>query len=1376
MKMTYSRKAWLFSLVVILLFSGSLYTLWMGIFQNYAEQALLKLIEKELPTNYSIAYDELTVNWSEKELTVENLNLGIDSSVLINPNRRYYELMIPSFQLKLESVVSIIRDKELIIGGITIIDPRINIKDFPSADKFSVTSESVNILEFIGQYLELLEVEALQIQNADVEYSKTPSEELENFLLEDLDFHLKDFIVDSTGSRHHFLNAKSIELIVNEQYFLLKDGVHQCSFDRFRLSTQDSVLSLENFVLEPVEKHSDPKKSRYTIRVPNLLFDGLDYSSTYLESAFNIDQLILQHPSIYIEEPESPPSPKDTIQNAFQVILDRVAPKLNLHHLRLENAQVELLLRTWGHRKLQFDLEHLNVFECRFDADNFQFTRENIPIESFDLTINNFKKTLLDQLHQIAFEKITLNSKQRDVKINNFSFSPKNKDPHRSRTKMDHRIKQIKGTGINYFDLAFGAPIQLTELEISEPVTVLFPPQDTSNHQLPRLADIRHFLEAPYLNTGGVQHCRIVNGYLSVGDHLIMESYNFQLSDLSLNPDFSSWENFFNQLELHTGTVTYKNRKQNLQLKQLQTDGYNHNIRNLQAQLEIDHHRLTTSAGRLQLRTQSIDSLLKLRFDLDSLYLKDVNLDIVSGEPLKKEMAERKDSADLKYSIRHAQLENAQLNWRFPDSSKLKIERLNAAGEMNKSWELQELEGDRITFSSPKLSHHIDLEQLHKVGEDYSFDLVNLRLTPKRDALPLQHAAKVPLMKIRGWEKDKWKRDSIIKIHRLDLEKSKMALKLLLPEKKNTLKTADKTKAPQIIIDTVSMSEGSINGFIAKHTDTLTFDLPSLNLEMIQLINQPPEVKSFRDYFAALRLYLSSGLTLTHPDFDFQAGKITHQSRAEKLLLEQITFNSKDGKLAMQLDRLATKGFELEALLNDRILSAEQLKLGALEMDWKMPHDSVKDERSKLENKLEIALPFKKVNIHQFDLDTSDITFFDKENIYLQGIRLSLRGVNSDSLLSLDSLSKYYTRASLSIDDIRTRLGKRKIYELQQQVEYQSTNELLTLHQVKLKPLVSKAAYTQLLEYQEDFFDVKVDRMSVEHWKWEDAFKRPLKIQTLSMDGLKTDIFRDQNLPHPEQPEPLIQKQLEAIALPFLVDTLNLSGAIHFSILPAGEKEPGLLHFNQLNGQLTHITNIPEEQSSPMLMEAGCRLFNEVLVEAKARFDLQSPKQAFKLSGRVGAMDLTLMNKILEPTTQLWIKSGKNREITFEISANDEIAIGEMFFKYNRLKFRIVDKDEDHMSFGNSILSFWANRLVKSNNPSFLWKRRGIIYYERNPNRAIFNYWSRAFLSGIISSVGVKNNKKKLHKLGIEELEAVNYQEIFEKGFKIREHNKEEKR
>ena len=112
--------------------------------------------------------------------------------------------------------------------------------------------------------------------------------------------------------------------------------------------------------------------------------------------------------------------------------------------------------------------------------------------------------------------------------------------------------------------------------------------------------------------------------------------------------------------------------------------------------------------------------------------------------------------------------------------------------------------------------------------------------------------------------------------------------------------------------------------------------------------------------------------------------------------------------------------------------------------------------------------------------------------------------------------------------------------------------------------------------------------------------------------------------------------------------------------------------------------------------------------------------------------------------------------------ANEYYSYGEMKFYYENLKIQLLNREtETPKGLGNVLGSFFANTfIIKSNNPRNLFLRKGDIFFERDKKRAIFNYWTKTFLSGVVSSIGATNNKKKIKKMQEENLKKLQEEKL----------------
>jgi hypothetical protein len=91
-------------------------------------------------------------------------------------------------------------------------------------------------------------------------------------------------------------------------------------------------------------------------------------------------------------------------------------------------------------------------------------------------------------------------------------------------------------------------------------------------------------------------------------------------------------------------------------------------------------------------------------------------------------------------------------------------------------------------------------------------------------------------------------------------------------------------------------------------------------------------------------------------------------------------------------------------------------------------------------------------------------------------------------------------------------------------------------------------------------------------------------------------------------------------------------------------------------------------------------------------------------------------------------------------TGNENFAIGEIDFYYRDLRIQFLMKDESARStfikrFESALVNIFI--LITENR-----QNRGLIYFRRLKDRSFFNYMSKIIASGVITSTGVKKNKR----------------------------------
>lgn len=306
----------------------------------------------------------------------------------------------------------------------------------------------------------------------------------------------------------------------------------------------------------------------------------------------------------------------------------------------------------------------------------------------------------------------------------------------------------------------------------------------------------------------------------------------------------------------------------------------------------------------------------------------------------------------------------------------------------------------------------------------------------------------------------------------------------------------------------------------------------------------------------------------------------------------------------------------------------------------------------------------------------------------------------------------------------------------------------------KLIPQYSKASFGRKFGRQTDRMEVAANRIEIGKWnqeKWQKDGQ--IWIDQIIVDGVLLDIFRDKGI----EPDLTIFPKLPQESLAEMEIGLNIGlikvndAEIFYQEQIAGATEAGKVPIVNMQATLHNVTNIETVQkvAGRMRWELTGKIFGHGNYEVNVDFH-DSPNPAdFSFSGSIGGMDMTELNQILVPNEHIRIDSGYMVSTKFKVDCSRNTAIGEMHLQYKDLKITLLkDKEEEGLK-DRGLFSSLVNaslRLFKlDKSPEEI--ETAYIYYDRDPNKGIFNYMVKSLLNGVMASVAPgKNLTPEAHK------------------------------
>ncbi len=318
-------------------------------------------------------------------------------------------------------------------------------------------------------------------------------------------------------------------------------------------------------------------------------------------------------------------------------------------------------------------------------------------------------------------------------------------------------------------------------------------------------------------------------------------------------------------------------------------------------------------------------------------------------------------------------------------------------------------------------------------------------------------------------------------------------------------------------------------------------------------------------------------------------------------------------------------------------------------------------------------------------------------------------------------------------------------------ISYSTTSNTLAAKSFSVKPNYTVSEFSSKYEFQTDCIEADLRDIYVHNFHAASYFRFGSLISSY-IEIRKMDIkdFLDLRKEFRHEKKPAFQDMIYNYPGAIQIDSISIING-NFSYTEHAEKanQPGNISFNEIRAKLYKITNdtIYKTESASLEVKGDALLMGKGKMTILLKSKIFDKHNAFSVNGTLSDLEAKDLNPILEKNAFIYAISGKIETMHFNFTANNTKATGKMTLIYHGLDVAVKNKrTDDTTAFKERIISFIANRKLLDSNPVPGENVRvGIIHYERDPERFLFNYCYKSILSGIKSSL-TKNPKKSKNK------------------------------
>lgn len=483
--------------------------------------------------------------------------------------------------------------------------------------------------------------------------------------------------------------------------------------------------------------------------------------------------------------------------------------------------------------------------------------------------------------------------------------------------------------------------------------------------------------------------------------------------------------------------------------------------------------------------------------------------------------------------------------------------------------------------------------------------------------------------------------------------------------------------------------------------------------------------------------------------YHFEIEKVHISLISSSFELEKITIQSKNRQegnsgLKGEVEFVKVKGISLFKALFKNEYDIAEIIISKPLFNGRIPFPKKEEDASPTISKSSIRIGKVQLdNINVALTDSSTPKAFSLQEGFLRLYDIQIE--QQDTIQGL--VSKFDFQAeqvmAVSADSLYTLIGNA--------ISYADTIKLLSIKELEIQPNYNDYAFTSRHKYETDRIEAVLVNIAMHNFPAAEFLSSGHLVSSyIEIGELEMEVFRDKRKPTSGIHKLAFQDLMYNYPGHLRIDSIVLdNGNITYKEHIERADEPGMVSINKLNASIYNIYNdtIYKTKDGFLKFTAQALLMDKGKMELVVKAKLYEPRNTFSVIGSLSELELKEMNSMLEKNAFVYATSGVIETMTFNFSANDTQASGQLNMLYKGLDLAVINKRTgDTTALKERIISLIANKKALNSNPMPGEEVRiGIIDYKRNLEKFFFNYCFKSILSGMKSSV-IKNHDEKKDK------------------------------
>lgn len=398
-----------------------------------------------------------------------------------NRQKNRYDVFVPRLHLKSKSITRLAFGDTLDVQSLRFENPKIKFYQKENPNKFDIDDiNRFNLYSLVESDFSKMEVDTFSLKNAQIEIYR--QNDTSNFQqrFASVNVSLFGFALDSTSSKNpsKIFHANDLTMAVAGYHLRLEDNQHEFLADSMFASTLSNTLGTKGISVAPLKTTAKRRRTEANIKCRELVIENVNLKTLFHTRTLPTRNIRITEPNVKIQYHTEIQKRRGQLEagllfelvSAYLKGVYSETVQVVKGRLNIENLQQKEVL---GYFETNFNFL-LSGFSL--DEQSMKQTDKFFYATNFDLQFTDYQMKLVDNLHRINVEKVSIQSFDRRLSISNLLLEPVLDDADLAVMQNFNRselyrvfVPNIDMRGINLRDAFFYNKLTMDQFEITSP-------------------------------------------------------------------------------------------------------------------------------------------------------------------------------------------------------------------------------------------------------------------------------------------------------------------------------------------------------------------------------------------------------------------------------------------------------------------------------------------------------------------------------------------------------------------------------------------------------------------------------------------------------------------------------------------------------------------------------------------------------------------------------------------------------------------------------------------------------------------------------------------------------------------------------------------